>query len=200
MSYTSYYETCDDGLATLQRSLVDLEDATTNQRGYSADLIPGLLQTPAYARAVISACVSALEVPDDTEDTVTARLHRQALLDAPDHRFRLLFSEAALLRTVGSPLVMASQIRFLREILAARTNVEIGIIPITATFVTPATLFVINDLVSVDIETVTGAVTATSVEDVALAARSFDRLAAQAAYGEDARTILNRALATHTSS
>ncbi|GEM34120.1 hypothetical protein NN3_51270 [Nocardia neocaledoniensis NBRC 108232] len=71
-------------MASLQRSLIDLEDATTNQRGYSYDLIPGLLQTSAYARAVISACVSALEVPDDTEDTVTARLHRQAVLDAPE--------------------------------------------------------------------------------------------------------------------
>ncbi|MFD5178020.1 Scr1 family TA system antitoxin-like transcriptional regulator [Nocardia sp. NPDC058379] len=84
--------------------------------------------------------------PNGLEGGETARLHRQALLDAHDHRFRLLFSEAALLRTVGSPLVMASQIRFLREFLAARTNVEIGIIPIPATFVTPATLFVINDM------------------------------------------------------
>jgi len=199
VSYTSYYETCDDGLASLQRSLIDLEDATTNQRGYSSDLVPGLLQTSAYARAVISACVSALEVPDDTEDTVTARLHRQALLDAPDRRFRLLFGEAALLRTVASSLVMASQIRFLREILAARPNMEIGIVPINAAFVTPATHFIINDLMSVDIETVTGTVTTTSVEDITLAERSFDRLAAQAAYGDDARTILNRALTAHTS-
>ncbi len=198
MSYTSYYETCDDGLASLQRSLIDLEYAITNQRGYSSDLVPGLLQTPAYARAVITACVVALEVPDDTEDTVTARLHRQAVLDAPDHRFRLLFGEAALLRTVASSHVMASQIRFLREILAARPNVEIGIVPISAAFVGPATHFIINDLVSVDIETVTGTVNATSDEDIALAERSFDRLAALAAYGDHARTILNRALAAHT--
>lgn len=82
MSYGSHYETCDGGLATLQRSFVDLEDANTNQRGYRCDLTPGLLQTPTYARTVISTIVSALEVPDDTEDTVTARLYQQAVLDA----------------------------------------------------------------------------------------------------------------------
>lgn len=69
----------------------------------------------------------------------------------------------------------------------------IGINTVTTEFFNTATYFVINNLVSVDIETVTAA----SIEDIALAERSFSLLASQATYGNDAHTIRNRALEAH---
>ncbi|MEV0768610.1 DUF5753 domain-containing protein [Nocardia salmonicida] len=198
MSYTSWNDTVDDGLATLQRSLIDIEADTASQRGYNPDLIPGLLQTPDYARAVLTRCSAVLGLPDDSEATATARMERQAVLDAPGHQFRLLIGEAALLQTVGSAAVMAAQLRALAETLTARENVEIGIIPVNAEFVAPTTNFVINDTISVDIETVTGSIEAHGIEEIAVAERTFALLAAQAAYGDEARVIVDRALATHT--
>ncbi|MFE6926077.1 DUF5753 domain-containing protein [Nocardia sp. NPDC057663] len=197
MFYTSWYETCSGGLASLKRSLVLLDHTATNRRVYSADMVPVFLQTPDYAGAVLSACASVLQVPDDAGDAATALLQRKAILDSPSHRFRLLMGEAALLRTVGSPTVMAAQTQFLLETLETRKNVEIGLLPLDSQLHTPATNFDISDQAAVDIATVTGFVTATSAEEIALAERTFDLLAAEAAYGHDARVLLNRAQSTH---
>ncbi|MGW5572263.1 DUF5753 domain-containing protein [Nocardia thailandica] len=197
MSYTSWYPGLAGGLATLQRSLIAIEGAATTQRSYSPDIVTGLLQIPAYAHAILSACVSVLEVVDDTEATVKARIERQAVLDDESKRFHLLIGETALLRTVGNRRVMTAQLRTLLDTVTARHNVDVGIIPTCAEFVVPATDFTITDDARVDSETVTGTVTATTAEDIALAARTFDQLTTQAVYGEDARAILHRAIASH---
>lgn len=198
MSYTSWNDTVDGGLATLQQALINIEADTKYQRSYSPDLVPGLLQTPDYARAVLTRCSAVLGSPDDIEQTTTARMERQKGLDAPGRQFRILINEAALSKTVGSAAVMATQLRQLRETLTTRENVEIGIIPANAEFVAPATNFVIHDTTHVDVETLTGAIEARGIEDIALAERTFALLAAQATYGDDARAIVDRALATHT--
>ncbi|MFE7720553.1 DUF5753 domain-containing protein [Nocardia rhizosphaerihabitans] len=197
MSYSSWYTVTEGGLEPLQRSLIDIEAETKHQRSYNPDIVPGLVQTLDYARAILTKCSAVLELPDDSEATAGVRLQRQALLDAPGHLFHLLIGEAALRRTVGSHAVMAAQIRQLGDILTARDNVEIGIIPLDAEFVAPADNFVIHDTTGVDIEAVTGSIETTGEDEVALALRTFDLLASQAVYGEHARALLDRALAEH---
>ncbi|TDP28231.1 DUF5753 domain-containing protein [Nocardia ignorata] len=197
MSYSSWYAVAEGGLETLQRSLIDIEADTKDQRSYSPDIIPGLVQTLDYARAVLTKCSAVLGLPDDSEATAGVRLQRQAVLDAPGHRFHMLIGEAALRRTVGSHAVMAAQIRQLGDILTARDNVEIGIIPLDAEFVAPADNFVIHDSTGVDVEAVTGSIETADADEVALAQRTFDLLASQAVYGETARALLDRVLAEH---
>ncbi|MBC7299508.1 DUF5753 domain-containing protein [Nocardia salmonicida] len=196
-TYTSFSTTGQDGLSDLQHSLIDLEHATELQRDWSPHIVHGLLQTPAYARAILSTCIAILEVPDDTEETVTKRLARQRVLDVPGKRFRFLLGEEALLRTVGSPAIMAEQIQVLLDTLTDREHVEIGIVPVAARFVSPASGFILSDDRLCDVETATGQLTVTAAVDIATAARHFDALATVAAFGQDARTILERALATH---
>ncbi|MGS2809252.1 MULTISPECIES: DUF5753 domain-containing protein [Nocardia] len=198
MSYSSWYDATDNtGLETLQRSLIDIEAETKYQRSHSPEILPGLVQTLDYARAILTKCSAALGLPDDSEATATARMQRQAVLDAPGHRFHLLIGEAALRRTVGSHAIMAAQIRQLGDILTTRDNVEIGIIPLDAEFIGQADNFVIHDETAVAIETVTGSVETTGADEIALALRTFDLLADQAFYGEHARALLDRALAEH---
>ncbi len=197
MSYSSWYAVADDGLETLQRSLIDIEADTKHQRSYSPEILPGLVQTLDYARAILSKCTTVLGVPDDSEATAAVRTQRQAVLDAPGHRFHLLIGEAALRRTVGSHAIMAAQIRQLGDILTSRDNVEIGIIPLDAEFIGQANNFVIHDDTGVAIETVTGSVETSGADEIALAVRTFDLLAGQARYGEHARALLDRALAEH---
>ncbi|MEV0684753.1 DUF5753 domain-containing protein [Nocardia sp. NPDC050378] len=197
MSYSSWYAVADDGLEALQRSLIDIESETKYQRSYSPEILPGLVQTLDYARAILTKCTSVLGVPDDSEATAAVRMQRQAMLDAPGHRFHLLIGEAALRRTVGSHAIMAAQIRRLGDILTQRDNVDIGIIPLDAEFISQADNFVIHDESGVDIETVTGSVETSGAEEIALAVRTFDLLTDQARYGEHARALLDRAFAEH---
>ncbi|MFF2085412.1 DUF5753 domain-containing protein [Nocardia sp. NPDC058176] len=198
MTTKTWHDVTDGGLETLQRSLIDLEAKTKFHRWYSPTILPGLLQTHDYARAILTKCSAALGLVDDSEATAIARLERQTVLDFPGHEFHMLIDERALHLTVGSSEVMATQIRHLSTILTARDHVKIGIIPLTAEFVAPAINFVISDTTRVDSEDIVGPIEHSSPEKVELVERTFDLLATTALYGDDAQVILTRVLANHT--
>lgn len=85
---------------------------------YGMTLIPGLLQTEAYARAVIKGMWPAA-TSEQVDRRVAARLHRQELL-TKDQPLKLwaIVDEAALRRKVGSPAIMREQTERLRASLA----------------------------------------------------------------------------------
>lgn len=197
MSNTSWYDVTDGGLEALQRSLIPLETDTKQQRSYNPEIIPGLLQTHHYARAILTKCAAVLNLADDSEATAIARLERQTVLDLPGHKFHMLIGESALRTTVASSEVMAAQIRQLADILTARDHVRIGIIPLNAEFVAPAINFVLHDTDSADSEGITGPIENTESIEIELVERTFDLLATTAVYGDDARLLLDHALAAH---
>ncbi|MEU4648643.1 MULTISPECIES: DUF5753 domain-containing protein [Nocardia] len=198
MTYVSWYARTETGLAPLQRSLIDIESGVARQRAWNPELVIGLAQTEDYARAVLAACIGVLVVPNDLDEVVAARMQRQLILDREPHTFEFLIGEWALHRTVGSGAVMRAQIKALIDDLDSRPNLRIGIVPLNAEFVAATPAFVIHDSSAVEIETVTGEVIATRPDDIALAERTFALLQNQAVYGDDARVLLTRALATHT--
>jgi transcriptional regulator with XRE-family HTH domain len=109
-----------------------LEEAASRLQRYDPELVPGLLQTAAYAREVIMA-----DQPDPGEAEVTgrvqARLARQALLirvTAP-LTAEVLLGEAVLRRLVGGPQVMAEQLDQLAD-AALLPNVSIRVVPLRA--------------------------------------------------------------------
>jgi len=90
-----------------------LEQAASLIRGYETGFIPGLLQTPAYARVLISHGTSPGPV---IERRVELRMRRQRLLRRPrPPRLWMLIDEAALRRVVGGRALMAGQLRHLLE-------------------------------------------------------------------------------------
>ena len=90
---------------------VGLEAAATSMDVYMALLVPALLQTPDYARAVIAAVRPDLP-PSEIDRRVELRLRRQALLDQErPPRMRVLLDDTVLARPVGGPAVMAAQRR-----------------------------------------------------------------------------------------
>lgn len=199
MAYTSWYESCKTGLAPLQRSLAEAEERTALQRAWSPDLVSGLLQTPAYAKAVLSACIAVLGVPSDLDEVVAQRMRRQHGLDDPKRQFQLLIGEAALLRIVGSHDVMVEQLQSLLRTLEARPQVQIGIVPTAVEFIAPTPDFVLRDADAVESEALSGEVISTRAEDIALAERTFELLYTQALYGRDACELIAQALKTHAS-
>jgi Domain of unknown function (DUF5753)/Helix-turn-helix domain len=113
-------------------SYVALEDESSAMRLYCPELVPGLLQTEDYARAVIRAVRPGYD-EDSVERRVTARLTRQkVLLDrAPPPVLELVLNEAVLRRLVGREQVMAAQLRALAD-AAQRPSVTLQVLPFSA--------------------------------------------------------------------
>jgi len=81
----------------IQRAIRERDRATTVVRQLVLGVIPGLLQTPAYARDVIAAPGGpgkwGASDPAELERIVGERLARQALLDEPGRKFHFVFAE-----------------------------------------------------------------------------------------------------------
>jgi transcriptional regulator with XRE-family HTH domain len=97
---------------------------------YEALLIPGLLQTEDYARAVIRGMLP-LATDDEVETRVTARIERQQILEGDQLRFWVVIDEAALRRNVGDAAVLRAQLEHLRQ-AARRPNVTLQLLPFDA--------------------------------------------------------------------
>jgi len=107
-------------------ALVGFESQATRLTDMSLVLIPGLLQTPEYTRAVMHA---GGEPPMEAETRVAMRLGRQAVLSRPDPpAFLAIMDESVLRRLVGGRAVMAEQLQHVIK-LAERPNVSIQVIP-----------------------------------------------------------------------
>jgi transcriptional regulator with XRE-family HTH domain len=93
-----------------------LEAEATAIFDYGLGIIPGLLQGPDYARAVVRATEPALP-PQAVEQRVQGRMTRQQLLFRADGpRFEAVVDESVLHRVVGSPDVMRAQLQRLLEL------------------------------------------------------------------------------------
>ncbi|CAL9376521.1 helix-turn-helix transcriptional regulator [Streptomyces levis] len=113
------------------RDFISLESQASAMRTLETTVVPGLLQTPEYARAVTRAAVEGL--PEDRLDTlVEVRLARQDVLRAdPPLELSAVLDEAVLRREVGGPGVMARQLERLVE--AARLpQVRLQVLPFAA--------------------------------------------------------------------
>jgi transcriptional regulator with XRE-family HTH domain len=110
---------------------VGLEADAVSVKNYQSILIPGLLQTPDYARAVNEAVIPQPD-PERLEEQTEVRLRRQDRLtqDPPLH-FGVILDEAALHRVIGGPAVMEAQLRHLTE-LSKLPNVTLQVIPFSA--------------------------------------------------------------------
>ena len=99
---------------------------------FEHSLIPGLLQTEGYARAVLATRPNTAD--DEIDNLVAGRLERQAVLrrtDPPAPILWALIDEGALYRPVAPPDVMHDQLMHLTEV-SGRPNITVQIIPYSA--------------------------------------------------------------------
>ncbi|NUP15249.1 MAG: helix-turn-helix transcriptional regulator [Streptomyces sp.] len=110
---------------------VEAEADATAIRQYTPSLIPGLLQTPAYARVVTRAYDRT--TPEETIDKLVAdRMERARLLDNPTNPLLwFVLDEAALRRETGGRAVMAEVLRHVAG-LARRNRVIVQAMPFSA--------------------------------------------------------------------
>lgn len=125
--WVSYSDTMPDWFA----DYVGLEADAEEIWSYESEVVPGLLQTPAYTRAVTKDAHP--ERSDESLDlNVKFRMARQEILEAASPpQLHFVVNEAALLRPVGGSAVMAEQVEHLCT-MVKRSNITLQVLPIEA--------------------------------------------------------------------
>lgn len=123
-----WWRAYDDVLPDWFEVYVGLEAEADLIQTFEPQLIPGLLQTADYARAVIR-----VEHPDASEEEVSRRVELRMRRQRPDngHRLWVVLDEAALRRPVGGKATMAAQLAKISE-AARRPGNTIQVLPFEA--------------------------------------------------------------------
>jgi hypothetical protein len=109
-------------------TLIDYENKAVTISEFEAIVVPGLLQTGEYARAVISRSINV--PPEEVGDRVAARLARQSLFSRErPAAFTFYLHESGLRLPVGGPAVMAEQLRHLQR-MSQRSYLSLRVVPI----------------------------------------------------------------------
>jgi transcriptional regulator with XRE-family HTH domain len=183
------------GLKAAQQSVRPLYERTRAFRAYDSWLIPGLLQTAPYTRALLHSVRRRRGLPvNDVEAAVAERMDRQRVL-RERRTFAFLIEEAVLRSGIGGLEVMRDQ---LWHLLAASVlpAVSLGIVPMTPdrSAMRPVEGFWIFDREQVAVELVSGYLTITQPREIDMYAQTFSELANLAVYGEPARALIRRAI------
>ncbi|MGW2552059.1 helix-turn-helix domain-containing protein [Streptomyces sp. NPDC001635] len=184
------------GLRRLQESTGDLYQQTKIFRVYVSDVVPGFLQTPGYAAALLTSIAGFRGTPDDVSDAVAARMRRNAVLSNGARRFSFVLEESVLRYRLCTAETMAAQLGHLLGVMDLQ-NVAVGIVPFSAQrTMWPMPTFTIFDDTRVHADTLDAAATLTQPSQVELYARAFEQLSQGAARGAAARSLIAGALAS----
>lgn len=117
------------GLATWFRRWAQLEQEAVTLYTYECRLIPGLLQTPAYAERLFANQLPPLG-DEQIQAQLAARVERQKLLtDRPNTSYSFILEEHLFLRNMGGTEVTRELIDHILQ-LAERRNIELQIMPL----------------------------------------------------------------------
>jgi transcriptional regulator with XRE-family HTH domain len=167
------------GLRQHQQRYADMERSATTIREWADHVVPGLLQTAAYTRAMCRA-FATLAVTD-IESIVSGRAERQQVLRDRGKRFVLLLGEAAL-RTHDIPAeVMDEQLDSIL-LTSAASHVDVGVVPLGAIVAAGAFLALDDQAVMVQLET--RELTIREPDEVTRYLDVFERLHTRALRGE----------------
>jgi hypothetical protein len=108
-----------------------MESTAAEIMTYEAQLVPDLLQTADYARAIASAA-PGYDTEDQRELAVAAKAARQEVILGGNTRLSIVIGEAALWQEVGGPQVMTAQIIRLAEVIRDFPNVTLQVLPFSA--------------------------------------------------------------------
>ena len=110
---------------------VGYEAESTAMFEWEPQIVPGLLQTDEYARAVVEVARN-LESPDVVEQLVALRMARQTVLTRhPEPQLWAILDEGALRRQVGGRQVMRRQVQRLYD-ASQRPRITLQILPFSA--------------------------------------------------------------------
>ena len=180
------------------RDFISLESQARSARTLETSVVPGLLQTPAYARAVTRAALGGLP-PDKVDSLVEVRIARQEVLRGdPPLALSAVLDEAVLRRQVGGPAAMRGQLRHLSQLAARRTSGCRSSRSITAAMSDSPALSLsfrfrhISDLDVVVIDHLTSSLYLERREDLEAYSAAFQTVQALALSSEDSLDLIAR--------
>ncbi|MHC0433135.1 helix-turn-helix domain-containing protein [Streptomyces sp. O3] len=174
------------GIHKHQGEIRAMEAQTSLMRLFQPVCIPGLLQTPEYARAVLG----RHDYTDGVlEKMMGARLLRQEALYDTTRKFRFVITESALRWQIVPPAMLAAQLDKLIA-MSRIPNVSIGIVPLSASMTDlPNSSFVLFDNNLAIIEIPHAEVTTSEPRDVEVYVRKFDGFESVAVTGREMRAF-----------
>ncbi|MFG2416766.1 helix-turn-helix domain-containing protein [Streptomyces goshikiensis] len=177
------------GFHRKQEQIRALEQSMTLLRLFQPSLVPGLLQTPEYVRAVLQRKGLGEE---QLSRTIGARIERQRVLYDTDKTLRFIMTEPVLRWHILPAAMLAGQVD--RIVSVSRLpNVDIRVVPLDAAQPdVPGHSFVIRDDRVVTVETTHAEMVVTDPRDVALYVDKFERFSGVALSGGDMRAMLGR--------
>jgi transcriptional regulator with XRE-family HTH domain len=128
------------GIQELQAALAAAEQASTTLFNYQPALVPGLLQTAEYARALLALPGGPAEhgaSADEIDLMIAQRMRRASILYEPNRDVVVLVGEAALRNVIGSTQVMKRQLDHLVQLAETLPHARVGVIPFTKCPIAP---------------------------------------------------------------
>lgn len=114
------------GISDSLGAVIECERAATSIFCWTPGVVPGLLQTPDYARAMMR---DAGKTEEESDNAVLLRVDRKEVLTRTKPlRFHALIGEAALRNSIGGQSVMADQMDYLVE-MGKRPHVTVQVLP-----------------------------------------------------------------------
>lgn len=183
------------GTAARARAALDMDASTHEIWACETAVVPGLLQTAAYARAMLTRTAWLHGAPADVDAAVAARMERQHRFRQHARRLRVLLWEAALYMRLCPVEVMRDQLAHIAAVAAG--GVEVGIVELGATLdVVPGHGFWIHDGRLVLVETIGAELRIEESAEVDTYRHVFEHLDAAAVHGPDVKRVLARAART----
>ncbi|HEY1621722.1 MAG TPA: helix-turn-helix transcriptional regulator [Streptosporangiaceae bacterium] len=193
--YVEHRRLFSTGMSAQQHAFSELEDQTTVVRNFENVFVPGLLQTPGYARCRLAEGVRYDGAPDDVDEAVGVRMQRQQILYRSGKKFHFVITEAVLRYRLCPLEVMAGQLDRLVA-LSTMPTIRFGVIPFGAHLpLAPVHGFWLMDDRIVTVENFTASQNLTQATEIIAYAEIFDQLARAAQYGSEARAVVISALA-----
>ncbi|WP_075734268.1 helix-turn-helix domain-containing protein [Streptomyces acidiscabies] len=194
--YTEWRHQIRSGLKQLQGSSAKLFRDTRLFRVYTSTLVPGLLQTEAYAAAVLGNVARFRELPvDDSTEAARARVERSRVLHEPGRRSVFVIEESVLHHRIGDADTMAAQLGHLLT-AGALPQISLGVIPSAGPVrvLGPKETFHVYDDKLVAVELISARVRITQPAETTLYLKAFEHLRSMAVYGPEARALILRAI------
>lgn len=182
------------GQRARQLEIGQLEEEVDIIRNFEPAFVPGLLQTPGYARVRMAEGLEGLGAPDDVDEAVAARLQRQQALYRSNRRHHFVITEAVLRYRACPSEVLAEQ---LDRLVAATTlgTIRLGVIPFEQPLpVAPVHGFHLYGEQVAFVEHLTGELKLTQPGELRTYLSAFAQLGNVARYGAGARALIVAAL------
>lgn len=182
------------------QDFVGLEESASRIQTYELQFVPGLLQTEAYVRAVLTRGRPDY-APPETERRIALRTQRQKILAGPNPpRLWAVIDETVLQRPIGGRRVLREQLEFMLE-QAKQPHITLQIVPHALSGYAAENPFQLLRFAEpelpdvVYIEHLGGAVFLDGVEEIEIYSRTLDRLAVDAETPDRSRQRLAKILA-----